>query len=186
MRQMTLETKRELSSRLNKAVCHCGNVHTPAKIIKKFINALHPTVRSISARFHNPNRNVIYLDLTDFATQEKELIRARTEILGPKQPQRMAVSTQRLALAQPKESRSKKEIEQMFEMHQERHHLVRPPQISYTKGFTGREMPRLLPAWPYCTTMHLANETIARGYPPTTKPSPMNGMERCRTPHIGG
>lgn len=63
------ESETEFGLRINNAVTRCENVHPSYEKMKIFISGLHPTIRSLVARFRDetPRRELNYELLAHFA-----------------------------------------------------------------------------------------------------------------------
>lgn len=46
-----MDPEQELLAKLNKAMYQCKNVYAPEELLNLYINGLHPTIRSVAARY---------------------------------------------------------------------------------------------------------------------------------------
>lgn len=74
-----MATGRKLSTRSNKAICRCGNVHLPEEVPLLYTSALHPATSTSVARYRESHPRDTYLDVVDFAQHEGGAVLARTK-----------------------------------------------------------------------------------------------------------
>lgn len=64
-----MEPKLELATKLKQSTCRRGNMLPPEEVLTLYIDALHPTIRSVVARYRESHRRATYLDIVYFADQ---------------------------------------------------------------------------------------------------------------------
>ena len=104
IQQDSSETERQFATRMNKALSRCGNVHSPDEIITWYVDGLHPTIRTVVARYRESHRHATYLDLVDFAQHEGDAVRARNQgipVRSRNAPMTTAPKGRSLALLHP-------------------------------------------------------------------------------------
>lgn len=87
---------RELATKLSRVICRCGNVHPPDKGLTLYIDPLHPTIRSVVARYKESHRQATYLNIVDYIQLGEDAVRARALTF---QALRLAKSFQKLQWA---------------------------------------------------------------------------------------
>ena len=77
IRQRSGEDEVQYSTRLNTALCRCGNVHPPAEVMTMFTDGLDPAISSLVSRHRAERPRVSYIQLVQFAREEGAAYRAR-------------------------------------------------------------------------------------------------------------